>query len=69
MEVVEAMIVVQRAGGLGSGGINFDAKIRRSSTDLKDFVFMGIFAGWTCFARGLLIADKILNESAIPGMV
>ncbi len=68
MEVVEAMVVIMRAGGLGSGGINFDAKIRRNSTDLED-LFYGHICGMDMFARGLLIADKILNESVMPEMM
>lgn len=63
-EAIEAMIVVLESGGLGSGGFNFDAKLRRTSTDLED-LFIGHIAGMDTFARALLIADKLLNESRI----
>jgi len=63
-EAVEAMIVVLETGGLGSGGFNFDAKLRRNSTDLED-LFIGHIAGMDTFARALLIADKLLNEKRI----
>ncbi len=63
-EAIEAMIVVLETGGIGSGGFNFDAKLRRNSTDLED-LFIGHIAGMDTFARALLIADKLLNESRI----
>lgn len=63
-EAIEAMIVVLEAGGLGSGGFNFDAKLRRNSTDLED-LFIGHIAGMDTYARALLIADKLLNETRI----
>ncbi len=61
-ETAEAMLVFLQHGGLQGGGINFDAKIRRNSTDLED-VFLAHIGGADTFARGLLIADKILRES------
>ena len=61
-ETTEAMLVFLKAGGLQGGGINFDAKIRRNSTDLAD-VFHAHIGGADTFARGLLIADKIINSS------
>ncbi len=62
METTEAMLVFLKAGGLQGGGINFDAKIRRNSTDLED-LFHGHIGGADNFARGLLIADKIISSS------
>lgn len=62
METTEAMLVFLKAGGLQGGGINFDAKIRRNSTDLED-IFHGHVGGADNFARGLLIADKIISSS------
>ena len=62
METTEAMLVFLKAGGLQGGGINFDAKIRRNSTDLED-IFLGHIGGADIFARALLIADKIINSS------
>jgi xylose isomerase len=61
-EVTEAMLTFLKAGGLQGGGINFDAKIRRNSTDLDD-VFYAHIGGADTFARALLIADKIMTSS------
>ncbi len=63
-EAVEAMIVVLEAGGLSTGGFNFDAKLRRNSTDPED-LFIGHIAGMDTYARALLIADKLLTEKRI----
>ncbi len=62
-ETTEAMLVFLKAGGLQGGGINFDAKIRRNSTDLDD-VFHAHIGGADTFARALLIADKIMTSSS-----
>jgi xylose isomerase len=61
-ELTEAMLVIVQAGGLGTGGINFDAKVRRNSTDLEDLVIAHI-AGMDMFARALVTADRILSQS------
>ncbi len=61
-ELTEAMLIVLEAGGLTSGGINFDAKIRRNSTDPADLFYAHI-GGMDAFARGLIIADNILKKS------
>ena len=61
-ETTEAMLVLLKAGGLKGGGVNFDAKIRRNSTDMED-VFHAHIGGADTFARALLIADKILRNS------
>ncbi len=63
-EAIEAMIVVLETGGLGTGGFNFDAKLRRNSTDLED-LFIGHISGMDTFARALLIAEKLLNDIRI----
>ncbi len=62
LEITKAMMVILENGGLQGGGVNFDAKARRNSTDLED-IFIGHIAGMDVFARALLIADKILTES------
>jgi xylose isomerase len=62
-ETTEAMLVFLKAGGLQGGGINFDAKIRRNSTDMED-VFHAHVGGADTFARALLTADKIITSSA-----
>jgi xylose isomerase len=61
-ETVEAMLVIHQAGGITNGGINFDAKTRRNSTDLED-IFIAHIAGMDTFARAFLVADRILKES------
>jgi xylose isomerase len=61
-ETVEAMLVILQAGGLAPGGINFDAKARRNSTDLED-IFIAHITAMDTFARALIIADRILHES------
>ena len=61
-EVTEAMLEILQAGGFTHGGINFDAKTRRNSTDLED-IFIAHIGGMDVFARSLLIADNILSNS------
>ena len=61
-EITEAMMVILQAGGFTTGGINFDAKVRRNSTDAED-LFIAHISGMDTFARSLLIADKVLTES------
>ncbi len=64
-EVTEAMLVLLQSGGLQGGGINFDAKIRRNSTDLDD-IFHAHIGGADTFARAILTAEKILTQSEFP---
>lgn len=61
-ELVEAMLVIVEAGGFAGGGINFDAKIRRNSTDVEDLFYAHI-GGMDAFARSLIIADNVLQQS------
>ncbi|MBN2007867.1 xylose isomerase [candidate division KSB1 bacterium] len=61
-DAVEMMLVILQSQGLTTGGMNFDAKTRRSSTDLDD-IFISHISSMDTLARGLLIADRILNES------
>ncbi|MCM4152747.1 xylose isomerase [Arenibacter sp. N53] len=67
-ETTEAMLVFLKAGGLQGGGVNFDAKIRRNSTDLDD-VFHAHIGGADTFARALITADKIISSSAYEKML
>ncbi len=64
-ELTECMLTFLQAGGLQGGGINFDAKLRRNSTDLEDLFYAHI-GGMDIFARALLCADRILRESDYP---
>jgi xylose isomerase len=61
-ELTECMLILIEAGGLQPGGINFDAKIRRNSTDPADLFYAHI-GGMDSFARALIVADQILQKS------
>ena len=61
-ELTEAMLVILEAGGFKGGGINFDAKIRRNSTDPED-LFHAHIGGIDAFARALIVADNVLTKS------
>jgi len=61
-ELTEAMLIFLEAGGLQGGGVNFDAKIRRNSTDPVD-LFCAHIGGMDAFARALITADAILQKS------
>jgi xylose isomerase len=63
-----AMMVILKQGGLGNGGLNFDAKVRRSSNDPTDLFYAHI-GGMDTFARGLLIANRIIEEKAISTFI
>ena len=60
-DAVHIMLVLLEEGGLKSGGMNFDAKTRRNSTDLED-IFIGHINSMDTLARGLMIASKILED-------
>ena len=66
-ETTEAMLVFLAAGGLQGGGINFDAKIRRNSTDMDD-IFHAHIGGADTFARALITADKIITSSSYSAL-
>lgn len=66
-ELVEAMLIIVEAGGFKGGGINFDAKKRRNSTDNAD-LFHAHIGGIETFARALIVADEILQKSAYSKM-
>ncbi|HKZ64899.1 MAG TPA: xylose isomerase [Chitinophagaceae bacterium] len=61
-ELTEAMLIILEAGGFKGGGINFDAKIRRNSTEPED-LFHAHIGGMDVFARALITADTILQKS------
>ena len=67
-ELTQAMMQVIRNGGLGNGGSNFDAKLRRNSTDPED-IFIAHISGMDTMARALLNAAAILEESELPAML
>ncbi len=61
-EAAQAMLILLEHGGLSTGGVNFDAKLRRNSTDLED-LFHAHIGGMDVFARGLLAAESILDDA------
>jgi xylose isomerase len=67
-ETTRAMMVVLKNGGLGTGGLNFDAKRRRNSTDPAD-LFIAHIGGMDAFALGLESAYRIINGGPIPAML
>jgi xylose isomerase len=67
-ETTRAMMVILNQGGLGSGGLNFDAKIRRSSID-PVHLFHAHIGGMDTFARGLLIAHKIIEDNVLGNFI
>ena len=62
LELTEAMLVILQAGGLQGGGVNFDAKLRRNSTDVLDLFYAHI-GGMDTFARALIAAAEILQNT------
>lgn len=60
-ELTEALLVILESGGFKTGGVNFDAKTRRNSTDLAD-IFHAHIGGMDTFARALLAANAILED-------
>lgn len=67
-ELTQAMMQIIRNGGLGNGGSNFDAKLRRNSTDPED-IFIAHISGMDAMARSLENAAEILENSELPRMV
>lgn len=66
-DTVQAMLVVLKMGGFSSGGLNFDAKVRRESTAAAD-LFMAHIGGMDAFATGLLVADQLLRHPVYAGV-
>ena len=67
-ELTQAMMQIIRNGGLGNGGSNFDAKLRRNSADPED-IFIAHISGMDAMARALENAAEILENSELPRMV
>ena len=66
-ELVEALLVILESDGLQGGGVNFDAKTRRNSTDLADLFYAHI-GGMDAFARAMIVANNILEHSNYKAM-
>jgi len=67
-ELTLAMTSILRAGGLGAGGFNFDAKLRRPSIDLED-LFLAHIGGMDAYALAFKLARKILAEGKFEQFV
>ncbi|MBN2657681.1 MAG: xylose isomerase [Spirochaetales bacterium] len=67
-DALKAMMVIMDNGGLGSGGLNFDAKVRRNSTDLED-LFHAHIGGMDTFALALEVTDKINKDGKLAAML
>ncbi len=67
-DLTQAMMQIIRNGGLGNGGSNFDAKLRRNSTDPED-IFIAHISGMDAMARALENAAAILEQSELPAML
>ena len=67
-EIALAMYIIMQAGGFGSGGVNFDAKIRRQSIEPDD-LFHGHIGGMDVCARGLLAAEKMIEDGLLGEIV
>jgi xylose isomerase len=61
-ELIESALIILESGGFESGGVNFDAKTRRNSTDNED-IFLAHIGGMDAFARSFIIAENILTKS------
>jgi xylose isomerase len=66
-DTTQIMLILLQIGGMAPGGFNFDAKLRRNSTDLED-LFIAHIGGMDAFARGLVAADRLMNESDLLKM-
>jgi xylose isomerase len=66
-EITLAMVQILSAGGLGKGGINFDAKLRRPSIDLEDLFYAHI-GGMDAYALAFKIARRILADGQLDGL-
>jgi xylose isomerase len=66
-ELTEAMLVILEGGGLKGGGVNFDAKARRNSTDLVD-IFHAHIGGMDIFARALLTAQAMIDDGEFASL-
>ena len=67
-ELIPAMLHIVAAGGLGNGGINFDAKLRRQSTDAGD-LFLAHIGGMDTLARALLGAERLVQQGRLAALV
>jgi len=67
-ETAQAMYIILKAGGFTTGGLNFDAHVRRQSIDPED-LFHAHIGAMDCFARGLKIADRMLEDKTFENAI
>lgn len=67
-ETALVLYLIHKAGGMGTGGLNFDAKVRRQSIDAED-MFHGHIGGMDTCARALLVAERMLADGALERLV
>jgi xylose isomerase len=67
-ETTLAMLAILKAGGFTTGGLNFDAKIRRNSVEQSD-LFEAHIGGMDAFAAGLVAAQRLMDEGALSSFV
>jgi xylose isomerase len=67
-ECAQAMMIILKAGGFTTGGLNFDAKVRRDSYDVED-MFHGHICGIDAWARGLRIAERVMKDGKIDAFI
>jgi xylose isomerase len=67
-QTTQVMLAVLNQGGIGSGGLNFDAKVRRESFEPIDLFYAHI-GGMDAFAQGLKIAAKMRADGVLKGML
>jgi xylose isomerase len=63
-DLVPAMLQIIANGGLGGGGFNFDAKLRRNSVDVTD-LYVAHIGGMDTLARALLAAESLIREGTL----
>lgn len=67
-DAVLAMYEILKDGGFKTGGLNFDAKIRRASIELDD-IFYAYIAGMDTYAKGLRIATKLIQDNVFEKII
>ncbi len=68
LEMTKMMYYILKAGGFKNGGLNFDAKLRRQSCDVKDYLYAHI-AGMDAGARGLLAAQALVEDKTLATFI
>ncbi|MGC4092409.1 MAG: xylose isomerase [Polyangiaceae bacterium] len=67
-EIALVMHTILKGGGFSSGGMNFDAKLRRQSNDPED-LFHAHVGGMDVLARGVLIAERMIQDGVLEKVI